>query len=89
LRYNRACRAHRHATPVHSAEPRECIEKYVTREACYVAILKWLTLALFAYVTTLAVVKVPWPAALRGLLVPSVQSTAATKRTQRLHGVWD
>jgi NRAMP (natural resistance-associated macrophage protein)-like metal ion transporter len=39
----------------------------------YVAILKWLTLALFAYVVTLAVVKVPWGEALRGLLVPSVQ----------------
>jgi NRAMP (natural resistance-associated macrophage protein)-like metal ion transporter len=39
----------------------------------YVAILKWLTLALFAYVVALAVVKVPWGDALRGLLVPSVQ----------------
>jgi NRAMP (natural resistance-associated macrophage protein)-like metal ion transporter len=39
----------------------------------YVAILKWLTLALFAYVITLAIVKVPWAQALRGLLVPSVQ----------------
>ena len=39
----------------------------------YVAILKWLTLALFAYVITLAVVKVRWAEALRGLLVPSVK----------------
>ena len=39
----------------------------------YVAILKWLTLALFAYVITLAAVKVPWGEALRGLLVPSLQ----------------
>ena len=39
----------------------------------YVAILKWLTLALFAYVVALAVVKVPWSEALRGLLVPTVQ----------------
>jgi NRAMP (natural resistance-associated macrophage protein)-like metal ion transporter len=39
----------------------------------YVAILKWLTLALFAYVIALAVVKVPWDEALRGLLIPSVQ----------------
>ena len=39
----------------------------------YVAILKWLTLSLFAYVITLAVVKVPWAEALRGLLVPSVK----------------
>jgi hypothetical protein len=33
----------------------------------YVAILKWLTLALFAYVIALGVVKVPWGEALRGL----------------------
>jgi NRAMP (natural resistance-associated macrophage protein)-like metal ion transporter len=39
----------------------------------YVAILKWLTLALFAYVITLVVVKVPWGEALRGLLVPRIQ----------------
>src|SRR5436309_5664502 len=31
----------------------------------YVTILKWLTLALFAYVIALAVVKVPWSEALR------------------------
>jgi NRAMP (natural resistance-associated macrophage protein)-like metal ion transporter len=43
----------------------------------YVAILKWLTLGLFAYVVTLAVVKVPWVEALRGLLVPSIQWNAA------------
>jgi Mn2+/Fe2+ NRAMP family transporter len=42
----------------------------------YVAILKWLTLALFAYVIALAVVKVPWSAAIRGLLVPSIQWNA-------------
>jgi NRAMP (natural resistance-associated macrophage protein)-like metal ion transporter len=39
----------------------------------YVAILKWLTLVLFAYVIALAVVKVPWSEALQGLLVPSIQ----------------
>src|SRR4029079_18217992 len=33
----------------------------------YVAILKWLTLVLFAYVIALAAVKVPWSEALRGL----------------------
>jgi NRAMP (natural resistance-associated macrophage protein)-like metal ion transporter len=43
----------------------------------YVAILKWLTLALFAYVVTLAIVKVPWGQALRGLLVPSIQWDSA------------
>jgi NRAMP (natural resistance-associated macrophage protein)-like metal ion transporter len=39
----------------------------------YVAVLKWLTLSLFAYVIALAVVKVPWGQALRGLVIPSVQ----------------
>jgi NRAMP (natural resistance-associated macrophage protein)-like metal ion transporter len=39
----------------------------------YVAILKWLTLSLFAYVIALAVIKVPWGQALRGLLVPTIQ----------------
>src|SRR5262245_27436916 len=33
----------------------------------YVAILKWLTLALFAYVIALAVVKVQWGEAVRGM----------------------
>jgi NRAMP (natural resistance-associated macrophage protein)-like metal ion transporter len=39
----------------------------------YVAILKWLTLTLFAYVIALAVIKVPWADALRGLVIPTVQ----------------
>jgi Mn2+/Fe2+ NRAMP family transporter len=39
----------------------------------YVAILKWLTLVLFAYVIALFVVKVPWLEALKGLLVPTIQ----------------
>ena len=43
----------------------------------YVAILKWLTLALFAYVIALAVVKVPWGEALAGLLIPKIQWNAA------------
>jgi NRAMP (natural resistance-associated macrophage protein)-like metal ion transporter len=38
----------------------------------YVAILKWLTLTLFAYVFALAVVHVPWLTALRGLVIPSI-----------------
>jgi Mn2+/Fe2+ NRAMP family transporter len=38
-----------------------------------VAILKWLTLVLFAYVIALFVVKVPWLEALKGLLVPTIQ----------------
>jgi NRAMP (natural resistance-associated macrophage protein)-like metal ion transporter len=39
----------------------------------YVAILKWLTLVLFAYVVALFVVKVPWLEALKGLVVPHIQ----------------
>src|SRR5437763_9824762 len=37
----------------------------------YVSVLKWLTLALFAYVGTLAVVKIPWGEALYGLFIPT------------------
>ena len=37
----------------------------------YANILKWLTLSLFAYVAVLLVVRVDWPAALRGLVWPS------------------
>jgi NRAMP (natural resistance-associated macrophage protein)-like metal ion transporter len=36
----------------------------------YAAVLKWLTLTLFAYVATLVVVAVPWREALAGTLVP-------------------
>ena len=39
----------------------------------YVAVLKWLTLVLFAYVIALAIVHVPWDEALRGLLIPKIQ----------------
>jgi NRAMP (natural resistance-associated macrophage protein)-like metal ion transporter len=39
----------------------------------YVAILKWLTLVLFAYVIALFTVKVPWGEALAGLLIPKLQ----------------
>jgi NRAMP (natural resistance-associated macrophage protein)-like metal ion transporter len=39
----------------------------------YVAILKWLTLVLFAYVIALFVIKVPWLDALKGLLLPTIQ----------------
>lgn len=37
----------------------------------YVSVLKWLTLALFAYVGTLVVVKIPWGEALYGLFIPT------------------
>ena len=43
----------------------------------YVSVLKWLTLSLFAYVIALAVVKVPWTEALKGLLIPHVSLDAA------------
>jgi Mn2+/Fe2+ NRAMP family transporter len=43
----------------------------------YVAVLKWLTLSLFAYVIALAVVKVPWTEALKGILVPHLSWNAA------------
>ena len=36
----------------------------------YVAVLKWLTLSLFAYFATLMVVHVPWAEFLQGLVVP-------------------
>ena len=39
----------------------------------YVSLLKWLTLSLFAYVVALAVVKVDWSAALRGILIPRME----------------
>ncbi|MCA6116137.1 divalent metal cation transporter [Bradyrhizobium sp. WSM 1738] len=38
----------------------------------YVAVLKWLTLSLFAYVAALAFAKVQWGDALAGILVPRV-----------------
>ena len=37
----------------------------------YVGVLKWLTLALFAYFGTVMVVKIPWGEAVRGFLVPT------------------
>ncbi|WP_312015837.1 Nramp family divalent metal transporter [Bradyrhizobium liaoningense] len=43
----------------------------------YVSILKWLTLVLFAYVIALFLAKVPWSEALKGLLVPKIQWSAA------------
>jgi Natural resistance-associated macrophage protein-like len=40
----------------------------------YVSVLKWLTLALFAYFGTVMVVEIPWAEVLRGLLLPTVSS---------------
>ena len=44
--------------------------------ARYVAVLKWLTLSLFAYVAALAVAHVSWGEALAGLLIPRVEFSA-------------
>ena len=38
----------------------------------YVSILKWLTLALFAYFGTVMVVQVPWGEAARGFFIPTI-----------------
>jgi NRAMP (natural resistance-associated macrophage protein)-like metal ion transporter len=43
----------------------------------YVSILKWLTLALFAYFGTLLAVKVPWSEVAWGLFVPTLSSDGA------------
>jgi Mn2+/Fe2+ NRAMP family transporter len=43
----------------------------------YVAVLKWLTLALFAYFGTVLVVKVPWAEAVRGFIVPTFSADVA------------
>ena len=43
----------------------------------YVKILKWLALALFAYVVTALMVQVPWGDALRATVVPQIQFTPA------------
>ena len=44
----------------------------------YVRILKWLTLALLAYVLTLFLVDVPWPEAVRGIVIPHVRLDSTT-----------
>jgi len=43
----------------------------------YVAVLKWLTLALFAYFGTVMVVEIPWGEAALGLLLPTFLPDAA------------
>jgi len=43
----------------------------------YASILKWTTLSLFTYVAVVAVAHVPWPHALRSLVVPQLQFNAA------------
>lgn len=39
----------------------------------YIAILKWLTLSLFAYVGVVLIVNVPWPAVAAGIFIPHIQ----------------
>ena len=43
----------------------------VTQYARYVAVLKWLTLALFAYFGTVMAVKIPWEEAAAGFFLPT------------------
>ena len=43
----------------------------------YAAVLKWTTLSLFTYVAVVAVANVPWPHALRSLVVPELQFNVA------------
>ena len=43
----------------------------------YVRVLKWLALALLAYVVTLFLVDVPWGQALRGLVIPDISLNEA------------
>jgi NRAMP (natural resistance-associated macrophage protein)-like metal ion transporter len=43
----------------------------------YASVLKWTTLTLFTYVGVVMVAQVPWPHALRSLLVPELQWNAA------------
>jgi Mn2+/Fe2+ NRAMP family transporter len=43
----------------------------------YASILKWTTLSLFTYVGVVLVAKVPWPHALRSLVVPELQWNVA------------
>jgi len=45
--------------------------------ARYVAVLKWLTLVLFAYFGTVMVVDIPWAEAARGFLIPTFVPDAA------------
>lgn len=52
----------------------------IIRYANYARVLKWLTLALLAYVVTLFLVDIPWATALHGLITPDIvlNSTALT-----------
>jgi Mn2+/Fe2+ NRAMP family transporter len=43
----------------------------------YVAVLRWLTVVLFAYFGTIMVVQIPWAQAIRGFLIPTFAPDAA------------
>jgi Mn2+/Fe2+ NRAMP family transporter len=43
----------------------------------YVSVLKWTTLALFAYFGTVMVVRIPWAEAARGFFIPTLSSSDA------------
>jgi NRAMP (natural resistance-associated macrophage protein)-like metal ion transporter len=43
----------------------------------YVSVLKWLTLALFAYFGTVLAVEIPWTEAARGFLIPTLNADPA------------
>jgi len=47
-----------------------------SRYSRYVALLKWLTLSLFAYVAVTFVVKMPWSAVAKSLVVPQITFSA-------------
>jgi NRAMP (natural resistance-associated macrophage protein)-like metal ion transporter len=44
----------------------------------YAAVLKWTTLSLFSYVAVVIVADVPWPTALKSLVVPTIDLTGAS-----------
>ena len=48
----------------------------IIRYANYARVLKWLTLALLAYVVTLFLVDIPWATALHGLITPDIALNA-------------
>jgi NRAMP (natural resistance-associated macrophage protein)-like metal ion transporter len=48
-----------------------------TRYRRYASVLRWLTLALFAYFGTIMVVEIPWAQAARGFLIPTFAPDAA------------
>lgn len=52
----------------------------------YVNFLKWLTLVLFAYIALIFMVKVDWPSAARGLVVPTITGAGAVTTIVAIFG---